>query len=265
MTYDRKKVLVTVKAYPEKSKKYGACVCTAGITDSGEMIRLYPIPFENFSGKNNIPKYSWISVECEKAKELLNRKESYHIRYKTIKILGHVGTGRDRSWSDRNKIILSLSSGSLEELQKCADIDRTSLGLIKPREITDLTIDDKDGINKEESEMIKEFQMTLEGERRKELENIEYNFRYHFLCSNPDCKGHKIMCEDWEMLESWRKYKVMYPTREIAIEKFRDKFFNDMVKKDLYFFVGTHSKYNTWLIIGLYYPPVKQVVPGKIL
>ena len=54
MTYKKKRVLLTVKAYPEKSKKYGACVCTAGITDNGDFIRLYPIPFETFRGDKNV-------------------------------------------------------------------------------------------------------------------------------------------------------------------------------------------------------------------
>jgi len=257
MTYEKKTVFLTVKAYPERSKKYGACVCTAGITDSGEMIRLYPIPFEKFRGGKNIPKYSWISVECEKASEYLNRKESYHVRNETIQILKHVDTGIDKSWNDRNEIVLPVLSESLEYLEKRASIDHTSLGLIKPRQITDFTFDEKGDINKEESEIIKEIQMTLDGERRTKLEDIEYNFRYHFLCSNPDCKGHNIMCEDWEMLEAWRKWKRKYPTREILVKKFRDEFFHEMIKKDFYFFVGTHSKFNTWLIIGLYYPPAK--------
>lgn len=90
MTYKKKRVLLTVKAYPEKSKKYGACVCTAGITDNGDFIRLYPIPFETFRGDKNVPKYSWITVECEKASEYLSRKESYRVRYETLKIAGSV-------------------------------------------------------------------------------------------------------------------------------------------------------------------------------
>ncbi len=45
MTWEKKRVLVTVKAYPEKSKKYGEVVCTIGLTEEGEWIRLYPIPF----------------------------------------------------------------------------------------------------------------------------------------------------------------------------------------------------------------------------
>ncbi len=256
MTYEKKTVFLTVKAYPERSRKYGACVCTAGITESGEMIRLYPIPFETFRGGKNIPKYSWISVDCEKASEYLNRKESYRVRYETIQILNHIGTGYDKSWDERNGIVLPVLSESLEDLEKHAGLDNTSLGLIKPRQITDLTIDEKEGVDEQESEIIREVQMTLDGESRSQLENIEYNFRYHFLCSNPDCKGHNIMCEDWEMLESWRSWKRKYSNREILVGKFRDKYLHEMVKKDLYFFVGTHSRFNTWLIIGLYYPPI---------
>ena len=145
MTYEKKTVFLTVKAYPEKSKKYGACVCTAGITELGEMIRLYPIPFETFRGGKNIPKYSWISVDCEKASEYLNRKESYRVRYETIQILSHIDTGYDKSWNERNRIVLPVISESLEDLEKRANLDNTSLGLIKPRQITDLTIDEKEG------------------------------------------------------------------------------------------------------------------------
>lgn len=258
MTYEKKRVLLTVKAYPEKSKKYGACVCTAGITDNGDFIRLYPIPFETFRGGKKLPKYSWITVECEKASEYLNRKESYRVRYETLKIEGYVPTGRDISWSERNQVILPLLAGSMEELEQRSNADNTSLGIIKPRSITDFTIDTKPGVDTEENEILKEVQMTLDGETRTDLESIEYNFRYHFFCQGPDCKGHNIMCEDWEMLESWRSWKRRYPDRDTLIEKFKGKYFDEMLKRDLYFFVGTHSRFNTWLIIGLYYPPMMR-------
>ncbi len=256
MTYEKKRVLLTVKAYPERSKKYGACVCTAGITDDGDFIRLYPIPFETFRGGKRVPKYSWITVECEKASEYLNRKESYRVRYETLKIEGHVPTGHDKSWNERNRIILPLMAGSMEELELRSNVDNTSLGIIKPRAITDFTIDSKPGVDEEENKILKEVQMTLDGEIRTDLENIDYNFRYHFLCQGADCKGHNIMCEDWEMLESWRSWKRTYRDRDTHIEKFKKRYLDDMLKRNLYFFVGTHSRFNTWLIIGLYYPPL---------
>lgn len=255
MTYEKKRVLLTVKAYPEKSVKYGACVCTAGITDSGEFIRLYPIPFENFRGGKKLRKYSWVDVECEKASEYLERKESYKVRYDTINVERELSTGPSRTWGDRNKVVLPLVSGSLEELQQMTDIDHTSLGIIKPKEITDLTIDSKSESSDEEAEIIKEVQMTLEGERRTELESIGYNFRYHFRCMGDECKGHNIMCEDWEMFQSWRSWRTKYRDRKTLVEKFNERYLDFMRKQDVYFFVGTHSRFNTWLIIGLYYPP----------
>ncbi len=45
---ERKRVLILVKAEPSPSRKYGSTVCTAGITEDGEFIRLYPIPFSLF-------------------------------------------------------------------------------------------------------------------------------------------------------------------------------------------------------------------------
>lgn len=65
MTWEKKKVLVTVKAYPERSKKYGSVACTVGLTEEGEWIRLYPITLDVFSGENKLRKYDWIEVECK--------------------------------------------------------------------------------------------------------------------------------------------------------------------------------------------------------
>ena len=48
MTWERKRLLLAVKAYPERSRKHGDVVCTAGITEEGEWIRLYPIDFQEF-------------------------------------------------------------------------------------------------------------------------------------------------------------------------------------------------------------------------
>ena len=39
------RVLITVKTYSIPSTKYDELVCTAGVTEDGELIRLYPINF----------------------------------------------------------------------------------------------------------------------------------------------------------------------------------------------------------------------------
>lgn len=45
MTYEKKKVLITVKTYPHPSATYQELVCTAGVLGDGSFIRLYPVDF----------------------------------------------------------------------------------------------------------------------------------------------------------------------------------------------------------------------------
>lgn len=257
MTWVKKRVLVTVKAYPEPSKKYGESVCMAGITDDNEWIRLYPIPFEVFRGARKISKYSWIEVECQKADEKLQRKESYKVRPNTITVVDESLNRRPTDWDARNKLILPMISKSLEELADSYQNDRTSLGLIKPASLIDF-YKQKD-IGKDELKLVRFIQMTIEGKQRSVLEQIPYVFKYRFSCDDRRCKSHDILCEDWELIQSWREWIKTYKTEEILWEKIRQKYYREFIeKRDLYFYVGTHSLYPVWLIIGLYYPP-KQI------
>ncbi len=118
---ETKKILLIVKAYSDKCKKLGHCVCVADITDKGEMIGLYHIPNTQFSKSNNFKKFTWFNILCEKAKEKLNRKESYHIN-SNIEILNSL---KSKDWDTKNKIILPLLSKSIEELQEKYSKDKT--------------------------------------------------------------------------------------------------------------------------------------------
>ncbi len=67
----REKVLITVITYPLPSRSYDELVCTAGILESGEWIRIYPVPLSFFfdlkgSGKLKSIKYTWIELELNK-------------------------------------------------------------------------------------------------------------------------------------------------------------------------------------------------------
>ena len=256
MTWEKKRVLVTVKAYPEKSKKYGEVACTIGLTDEGDWIRLYPIPFNVFSGRDGLKKYDWIEVDCKRAEEKLSRKESYRIRDGSLKI-----TDRSLSlkkvkgrvnWVERNKIILSHISPSIEELRDKFNEDRTSIGLIKPAELLDFYKTDELKIYGD----TKSFQQSLFGASIPEIEEIPHLFSYRFRCNG--CKEgaeHNIQCEDWELFESYRSWGNRYDDTSLLWEKLHDRYYRSMKDNDLYFFMGTFSQFPTWLIVGLYYPP----------
>ena len=95
----------------------------------------------------------------------------------------------------------------------------------------------------------------FESESPKELEKIPFDFSYEFRCVEPTCKGHTMKCTDWEMGESWRKWKHKYGDQ--WEEKFRQKYETYMVnERDTHFYVGTiHQHPKEWIIVGLFYPP----------
>jgi hypothetical protein len=88
------------------------------------------------------------------------------------------------------------------------------------------------------------------------LEKIPYKFSYKFTCEEPNCSGHKMMIEDWEVMQLYRNMIKEYGKVE-GLKKVKDKFLNQICsqKRDTYFFVGTILKHGTWVIIGTFWPP----------
>ena len=60
------KVLITVKTYPAISGKYDELVCTAGFTEDGKLIRIYPVPFRKKDYSQQYRKYEWIELDLVK-------------------------------------------------------------------------------------------------------------------------------------------------------------------------------------------------------
>lgn len=252
--YERKKVLLAVKAYPELSSKHGETVCTAGITEDGKWMRMYPVPMELFRRPHSISKYTWIEVECKKATgEKFNRKESHKIRPGSVRVIDDSLTKRPVDWKKRNKIILPLLNESVEQLEEAFENDRTSLGLIKPETVIDFY--ETGEMRDYEKDINLAIQMTIFGEKRPRLEKLPHMFRYRFRCPTDKCREHDMTCEDWELFQSFRSWRFKYPDHETLWEKIYQRYYIDFTQKyDLYFYMGTHSLYKTWMIIGLYYP-----------
>lgn len=97
MALETKQILVTVKAYPNPSRKYEETVCVAGIDlKSNQWMRLYPIPFRDLDNDKKFKKYSIIELKAEKA-PADTRPESYKVDSGSIKILDHYDTTKIRT------------------------------------------------------------------------------------------------------------------------------------------------------------------------
>jgi hypothetical protein len=99
-------------------------------------------------------------------------------------------------------------------------------------------------------------QLKLFGPPQKPLRKIPYTFHYVFECSDSGGKAHTAMCEDWELGMLFLNAADGCSDAQAA-EKVREKFLGELCRedKDTRFFMGTHFPYNTWLVLGVFWPP----------
>ncbi len=265
MTYRQLKVLITVKTYPIPSSKYDELVCTAGVTETGDFVRLYPINFRDLSFSRQYRKYQWITVGVEKHQGRDVRKESYRPQSRSIQTIGKPIPANPGNWRERARYALKQRSHSLEELRERQNADRTSLGVLRPKIVHDLIVtDDAPDWNPKFLAQLRQTRIWDDRTSSKcPPRKVPYKFHYRFECEDRRCSGHKMMIVDWEVgALFWRLVdKGMSQTE--SVEKVRDKFLTRLCARDLdtHFFVGTILNYpKSWIVIGLFYPKKEQ--PG---
>ncbi len=255
MKVEKTEVLITVMTYPHPSRGYQELVCTAGITKQGEWVRLYPIDYRYRPNEQKFHKYQWIEVELgSRGHGNDNRKESRKPNLETIRPLGKPIL-TSNNWSARREIIDKLPRYTVNQYRELYDIDKTSLGIVRPSKIIDMVIEEADREWKPEWEALYR-QLKLFGEPPKPLKKIPYKFSYIFECE--DSKSyHKTMCEDWELGVLFLKEVDKLGSEEKAAESVKKKYLDDLCdpKKDTQFFMGTIFPYNSWVVLGVFYPP----------
>ena len=134
------KILVTVKTYPALPKKYDELICTAGLSEYGRWIRIYPIPFRKLEYDSRYSKYQWIELDL-KRNTSDPRPESYKpVNYEQIKLYDVIGTDKG-FWTRRKEIVLKKVYTCLSSLIAEAKDKNicTSLAVFKPKEIEHFT------------------------------------------------------------------------------------------------------------------------------
>ena len=251
-----KRVLVTVKAYPNPSRKHVETVCVAGIDlDTGKWIRLHPIEFRDLNLKRRFKKYAVIQVEVIKNKKD-KRPESHRvINPDSIKTLRYLDT--KSNWIKRKEIVLPTVSHSMCEILDQRKKENRSLEAFKPRDVNFLCekAKTKDPVKRE----VPYLQGHFWRKKKKPIEAIPFDFRYEFHCYNePSCPGHNCSIIDWEIMELYRKCRDKYPSQDELIQKIEERWLTMMCsfKKDVYFFVGNMwRRPDIFMILGVFYPP----------
>lgn len=254
------KLLITVKTYPIPSAKYDELVCTAGVTESGDFVRLYPINFRDLPYSQQYRKYQWIYVDATKHRGRDTRRESYRPNCESLKILGEPIRTVRGDWSERAKFALAKKSASMEDLHERQGRDNTSLGVFRPRTIHDLIVTADEAAWKPEFlEALR--QARLWDDRKVTMQpprKVPFKFKYRFECDDSRCKrNHEMMIEDWEVGALFWRLVDKGATHKEAASQVREKFLNELCAsdKDTHFFVGTILAHPlSWVIIGVFYP-----------
>jgi len=150
----------------------------------------------------------------------------------------------------------------MEELQSRQVNDRTSLGIFKPKKINDLVIEPDD------PEWKPQFKAALAQARlwenrttsKEPPRKVPYRFRYQFACDDSRCNGnHKMLIEDWEVGALFWNLRDRGAGPDEAALKVKQKFLDELCgsDRDTHFYVGTHSVYPTWMVIGVYPPKIR--------
>ncbi|MCX5727111.1 MAG: hypothetical protein NT030_08135 [Candidatus Saganbacteria bacterium] len=255
MIAEKKRVLITVKAYPNPSKKYGETVCCAGVVlSSGEWIRLYPIQYRDLDDEQKFKKYSIVDLNCSRAEDD-KRPESYRVQAGSIKVIEWWDT-KDR-WERRKKIVLPTLSASMCQVYKESEEKDKSLALVKPSAVSFSW--EKAPAKDQEAREACYAQLSFFDKTKNAIEAIPYNFYYSFKCAAiEECPGHKMSIIDWELGQAFRSWRRRYPDDNILLEKIKERWLDRIcsVKNDVYFYVGNMKRFRrTFMILGAFYPP----------
>ena len=266
----KERILVTVKTYPTLSRKHGETVCTAGIRADGSWVRIYPVPFQRLSEKEKYHKYDWL--ECDLVKNPGDRRpESYQpTDPKQLKPVSHIGV--NDNWHERRHLLLKTAKvfTSLQPLINGAKQNALSLAVFKPTRILDFTweAEDRDWDHAKVAQYRNRcsqgvlFEEDAWKQMFKLIRKLPYSFSYRFVDS--DKKKSTMQILDWEIgALFWNCLRRSGNKEEEALEKVRKKYFEEFLKKDLHFYLGTTQQFhawssNPWVIIGVLPIPHEQ-------
>ena len=83
---EKKKALIVVRTYPAPSRKSVEASCTAAITDKGEWLRLFPVPWRLLPRDQRFRRYQWVEITVTKPRDD-PRPESHRLKPDSIRIL----------------------------------------------------------------------------------------------------------------------------------------------------------------------------------
>ena len=266
MAYVRTKILIFGKTYPELSTKYIETVCTGGLLESGQPIRLYPVPLRYLDGQSQYRLYSWITVPIEKSTND-PRPESFHIVPEKIQLGEDVPADNDE-WSARRDVVFrdrSWHFGGMAELIEANRTRKCSIGFVRPGQVDDVVMTAKPQSERTKfDEKLAALQQLVEADMFhpsfKQLQFMSHEITLHWRCADRcrTCANqpHAMKVLDWGLFELARRNSW-----DAALSRMRE--ISDLSKYDFRLYLGNFRLHmRNFGIIGLWYP--RRQVQGSL-
>lgn len=255
----RMRVLVTIKAAPNPSERYGETVCVAGIRldpDHAGWVRLYPINFRELERDTQFTKYDIVTLNARPSRDD-PRSESWRPQMDTLVREGHID-GWGRRWPHIADHVAESMCGMVAAARQ--NPAARSLAAIRPRKVQGLDIEPHPGWTREEQAKIDNYvsQLELPGlgrGPRSALEAPRFKGWYRYLCAASRCRGHRQGIYDWEWVALQRRLSDRGDTA--VIRAMREKFLDQICApdRDVIFYVGNQAKHpQAFLMLGAFYP-----------
>lgn len=265
----KKKVLITVATYPLPSRSYDELVCTAGILETGEWIRIYPVPLKFLTGlrkdgKMESFKYNWIELDLLKRTDDFRPEGHSPINYsfKDIEIFGKIDT--KNNWAERKKYCTAKVYTNLTELiEKSKAPTNVSLATFKPSKILDFIIEEEEDKEwKDEWKELRKQGDLFDQDKNPEITIPKLPYKFFYRFEDDAGRVSRLMIEDWEIgALYWNCLKSSEGNVVQALKKVREQYEENFIQnKDIYFFLGTTREWhmrrskNPFVIIGVFYP-----------
>lgn len=250
-------------------------VCTAGILENGQWIRIYPVPLSFLTGlrkdgKIESFKYNWIELDLEKRANSNDfRPESHSPTYYDFRdIILHGKVGTENNWAERKRLCTSNVYTNMKMLlSHSRDPQNTSLATFKPTEILDFYIKEEE--NREWKDEWKELRKQgdlFEQDRDPEIVIPKLPYKFYYRFRDDEGTESRLMIEDWEIgALYWNCLRSTEGNEPEALKLVRDKYERSFLnEKDIYLFLGTTNEWhrrrakNPFVIIGVFYPKKSQ-------
>jgi hypothetical protein len=250
--------MITVKAAPNPSDKYGETVCVAGVSVDPShpgWIRLYPVNFRYLEQDMRFHKYDIVAVDGVRARADV-RHESWNPRMTTLRV-----EQRLTAWGRRRPHLDPYKGTTMCELNAAAKTDGVdpSLGLVRAKSVEDFAVEPHPGWSRHEQLKIDRYVSQIDlfgGEDRTPLQAPRFRGTYHWHCQSDSCRGHRQGNIDWELVAFQRRLRK-HTDAELA-EAIRTKFLGELCapSRDVAFYVGNQAKrHNVFSVLGVWWPP----------